>query len=384
MTMPPDGKSWSTVLRETRLQFQNAGRSLQSGFTSDNFFATARTLAWLVPLTVLIWVYAEREQIDRIESVSIPIRVDAGGDLNLFVELQAPKDAVITATLNGPRGRLEEIRQRVMPKENNPTVVVNIDRNRYTPGSLATINTADALSMNPIFSNSGVTLSNCSPPQLKVFVDTFEERELEVQRPSDVTNLVGNPSFDPRKVVVRAPRRSFNNVPAGTVTVEADLKATGPLDRPGPQVLNNVPLVVRPPIENATFNPTSVRATFEIRATDVKYTYPSMGVSISMPQSMTEKYFVKCNSTIPNVELIGPPDQIELLKQEPLPAALRPTARIAVTIDDLPPNTSKIAKPGANLTFEFPPGAKDVQVNPEKLAEYSIEWTLVERTPADQ
>jgi hypothetical protein len=379
MTTPPDGKTWSAVLRETRLQFQNAGRSIQSGFTSDNLFAAIRTMAWLVPLTILIWVYAEREQSDSIQNVPIPIRVDAGGDLNLFVELQAPKDAVITAQLNGPRGRLEEIRQRVLTKESDPTVIINIDRSRYTPGGLATINTAEALSSNPIFANNGVTLTNCSPAQLKVYVDDYVPRELEVQRPSDVTNLVGNPSFDPRKVTIRAPRRNLNNASAqGPITVEADLKDL--VGKPGQQVVNNVELIVRPPIENVTFNPSTVRAQFEVRATDVKLTYPSMGVSIFMPQSMNEKYVVKCNPTIPNVELVGPPDQIALLQPD---STLRPAARITVTVDALT-NKPYIAKPGADLTFEFPPGAKDVRVNPDTLSDYSIEWTLVERTPADQ
>jgi hypothetical protein len=379
MTMQPDGKSWSAFLRQTRLQVQHAHRGILSSFTWDNLFAAARTLAWLVPLTVLIWLYAEREQVFEIESVPIPITVTAGGDLNLFVELQAPQDAVITAKLNGPRGRLEDIRQRIMPQGSKPTVVLTIDRNHVTPGSLNTIDTAQALSTSPVFANSGVTVSNCSPAQLKVYVDDYTDRVLEVQRPTGVTNLVGTPDFDPRKVTLRGPRRNIQLAEErGPITVEADL--SGLVDKPGPQVANNVPLVVRPVLQDVTLSPNTVRASFEVRAADVKWTYPSMGVSIEIPQSLQETSKVNCISTLPNVELVGPPDQIALLQQEGAP---RPTAQITVTVDAVP-NKPYIAKPGANLTFKFPPGAEDVQVNPETLANYSIEWTLVERTPADQ
>jgi hypothetical protein len=379
MTMQPDGKSWSAFLRQTRLQVQHAHRGIQSGFTWENFFAALRTLAWLVPLTVLIWLYAEREQVFEIESVPIPITVTAGGDLNLFVELQAPQDAVVTAKLNGPRGRLEDIRQRIMPQGSKPTVVLTIDRNHVTPGSLNTIDTAQALSSNPVFANSGVTVSNCSPAQLKVYVDDYAERVLEVQRPMDVTNLVGTPVFDPRKVTLRGPRRNIELAEQrGPITVEADF--SGLVGKPGPQEVNNVPVVVRPAIQDVTLSPSTVRALFEVRAADVKLKYPSMGVSIEIPQSLQENYKVNCISTLPNVELVGPPDQIQLLQQEGAP---HPTARITVTVDALP-NKPYTAKPGANLTFEFPPGAEDVRVNPETISNYSIEWTLVDRTPTEQ
>jgi hypothetical protein len=370
MTMPPDGKSWSTFLREARLQVQHAGRNFTSGFTWDNFFATLRTLAWLTPLTILIWVYAEREQTETVDNIAIPIQISAGGDVNLFVEPQPP-NPVVTARLTGPRGRLEDIRQRIMPKEGNATVIINIDRNHVTPGGLQTLDTAAALSTNQIFANSGVTVSNCSPTQLKVFVDEYKQRELEVQRPTGITNLVGTPSFDPRKVTIRAPQRNLQT--AEPITVEADLN--GLVDTPGPQVVNNVPLIVRPRIENVTFEPSTVRATFEVRATDVKMTYRSMGVSVDIPQSMQMTQWVKAPQTLANVELIGPPDQIAFLQQE----TVKPTARISVTIDALPGKTYT-AKPGANLTFEFPAGAKDVRVNPETISDYSIEWTLMDRT----
>ena len=38
-------------------------RQIASLFTRENLVNFARTMAWVVPLTILIWVYAEREQV---------------------------------------------------------------------------------------------------------------------------------------------------------------------------------------------------------------------------------------------------------------------------------------------------------------------------------
>ena len=42
------------------------GRRLQRNMTRANFNAFLKSMAWVVPLTVLIWVYAEREGIETL------------------------------------------------------------------------------------------------------------------------------------------------------------------------------------------------------------------------------------------------------------------------------------------------------------------------------
>ena len=37
-----------------------------SGFTRENIISNLKTLAWVVPLTLLIWIWAEREQVQRL------------------------------------------------------------------------------------------------------------------------------------------------------------------------------------------------------------------------------------------------------------------------------------------------------------------------------
>src|SRR5688500_9862212 len=78
-------------------------------FTRENLVSGAKTLAWVVPLTVLIWVYAEREQLIPEQSVPIPINVTSG-DPSRVVTLLHPPDKMILADLEGPRSRIDAVR----------------------------------------------------------------------------------------------------------------------------------------------------------------------------------------------------------------------------------------------------------------------------------
>src|SRR5205807_2622098 len=41
-------------------------------FTRENVISNLKTLAWVVPLTLLIWIYAEREQVATTKDVAVP------------------------------------------------------------------------------------------------------------------------------------------------------------------------------------------------------------------------------------------------------------------------------------------------------------------------
>src|SRR4051812_25126512 len=75
-------------------------------FTTENFFAFMKTFAWVAPLTILIWVYAEREQVVQRET-TIPIAVKST-DPNRIVSLK-PGDESILAFVGGPRLAVDRV-----------------------------------------------------------------------------------------------------------------------------------------------------------------------------------------------------------------------------------------------------------------------------------
>src|SRR5258706_9196582 len=67
-----------------------------------------KTFAWVAPLTVLIWIYAEREQSVPYSGVSFPIELRTT-DSNRLVTLRDPSDHNVVATLLGPRTAVERV-----------------------------------------------------------------------------------------------------------------------------------------------------------------------------------------------------------------------------------------------------------------------------------
>ena len=69
-----------------------------------------RTLAWVVPLTLLIWIYAERAQSTTITGVTFPIEVKISSQSKV-VSVLKPSDKNVVAELSGPRHKLDRLRE---------------------------------------------------------------------------------------------------------------------------------------------------------------------------------------------------------------------------------------------------------------------------------
>ncbi|HEY7090412.1 MAG TPA: hypothetical protein VH518_20110, partial [Tepidisphaeraceae bacterium] len=241
-------------------------RSLQwveSCFEPENLLAGLKALLWLGPLTLLIWIYAEREQIDTIP-VTIPIAVRSN-DPNQYVVLKMKEDEQsVMASLVGPRNRLETARQAISLQDGKSSVTITIP-DGLSAGQRHELDAAQLLSANPTFKGLGVTVKDCKPARIVVYVDMFQEREFEVEPPAGANTLAGAPSFEPRKVKVRAPASAFAEAQKkGPLAVEADLAETGQLNSVGSHEL---PVHVRMPNlsgEGITFTPPTVKATFEV------------------------------------------------------------------------------------------------------------------------
>lgn len=344
--------------------FKYFSRWLRESMERENLIAGFKTMSWLVPMTLLIWVYAEREQIRTVGSQTIPIDVRSN-DPNIYVRLEVPEDANITADLKGPQGRIEQVRTLINPKDGKPSIVLIIPDN-LTPGTTHEIDAAQLLNDHPTFAAHGVTGSNCKPARLRVLVDVYEERELEVQKPASVTNLVGTPVFVPARVEVRAPSLEFRR--AGVLTADADFEQRW-LAVPG--MKEEMVSVRVPQIPGATISPPQVKANFEVRRADERFEIRSMPVWVKGPPFLLNDYIVECPATVSGIWVVGPPDKIEQLRTN----ATTPVAVLQVTSDDRPgPNTERIER---RLQYELPEG---VSPAPDE-APRSISFQLISRNP---
>jgi hypothetical protein len=172
-----------------------------------------------------------------------------------------------------------------------------------------------------------------SPTRLNVFVDQIVERELEVTTPEGLTWLLGEPTYDPPRIVVRGPASVFEQ--AQNLTAVADL--SGQNLKPGEYTLPAVR--IRPPADKGLeLRPGTVRATFAVRETDERFTIPSMPLWIVPAPGLADAFRFETNPPfVANVTVVGPHDKIELLKTD----VFKATAEIRITRDDFQPNTPR-------------------------------------------
>ena len=321
-------------------------------FTWEHVVSGLKTFMWVAPLTILIWVYAEREQVVQKEE-TIPIAVKST-DPNRIVSLR-PGDESIVATIEGPRLAVDRVRELVTTPGKGPVVQIEFDGRGYKSGEWAPLDTERYVGDSPIFKNRGVTIRDCKPRTLQVFVDELIEKNVEVRVPSDVTNLAGPPAFEPRMVRVRGPKAKLED-PREPLIITAELSGREEIQTPGPKDIAAVPL--RSSISDASIQifPNTVRATIDVSQQEEKFAIASMPIWHCVPTGLLNQYRVEAPPNIPNITVIGPHDQIQLLQR----GEYRPKAILEMTAEDVGKRQQR------ELKFDLPDRVKVVAEDKEK------------------
>jgi hypothetical protein len=350
-------------------------RWIRHVFRQEKVVASLKTLAWVMPLTLLIWVYAEREQLAREPGVPIPINVTSG-DPTKILTLVRPQERMILADLEGPRSELDAVRNEFARTGGIEALELLLDRLQLQPGHHE-LRTSSLVGSHSMFLERGITVANCQPATLTVFVDTYSERELPVQPPPSAANIVGEPVFEPPRVRVRAPADQLNRAEAdGTLNMYADLASIPELAVPGPHVVSSV-RVYSPGLDGqrVSYSPSTVKSVLEVRQREERYTLPFMAVSTIVPSGLQKQYRVEAPETIHDITLIGPPDKIALMRQENYEP--RPYAALEVRGEDRPVPGQTIG-PVRSRMLRFMDLPSGVRVSAED-AQRTVEFKLLER-----
>jgi hypothetical protein len=363
----PARDTWARFLADQRRWWAHL-------FSRESLVSFAKTMAWVAPLTILIWVYAEREQLAIDDDVPIPLDVRSS-DPNRIVTLRTG-DKTVLAALSGPRARLDEVRELLAPRGDQPAVVIEISPT-LTPGRTHELNTLSQIRNASIFADTGVSVESCRPAMVSVFVDEIVERELIVQATPKIPG-VQSVTFDPPLVKIRGPKAQLDTLDAvdeqGRHVVLADLSNYPVLRTPGQHELTDVP-VVRPfRDDHVTLAPAKVKASVHVKESDASYTIAVMSIFVQHPPGLLDGFqveFVNPDKPIlTNVTVVGPPDRIEALQKEDF--SPKPKAILEVAREDAgEPRTRR-------LKYDLPEG---VRVIPED-ARREIEFKLINRTAA--
>lgn len=335
-------------------------------FSRENLIAGAKNLAWVGPLTLLIWIWAEREQTQEIGINDVPVQV-ISSDPNRFVESASGAQTKVTLRLKGPQATLDRVRERLtsgIPRG----IEINI-RSSLGRGNNQSLNVLDQIQNQPLFRDSGVTVTESQPSTIAVNVDDMGSRETEVQIPPTVTNLTPATTFDPRKVKLVGPESALRRLEAqGQLRVLADISPGSDAVRsPGRHELPALELKLPVREERVTITPLAVHAVLDVRAADVPALIGSIPITIDAAPAFLDTYRVVLSDgdTIANIHVSGPQQQIDLLnkRQYPMEAVLK------VSRDDIGREEPR------RLKFDLGDG---VRVDPAD-ANKTVEFKLVKR-----
>ncbi len=308
-----------------------------SGFTRENIVSNLKTLAWVVPLTLLIWIWAEREQVQPAKDVSVPFELTSS-DPNRIVSLKPPQDKNVVLELQGPQGRLQELLTRfrggTMPEGLKVEVPPNYQWNQDW-----TLDTLPLVRGQKIFADYGVTVLGVQPTRIEVSIDQLIEREARVVVAPGLKNV--DATFDPSTVKIRGPLRLLNRAAqapnthddSGRLLIYGDVRTTPQGHHDEEDVLLTRPAELQDE-RVAVVAPKKIHASVDVRQADKTIRIPSMTVTEDVPDSLLDKYKVVWDRqpVIQNITVTGPPDLIDAIQRPDFEP--KPKARVVVTQQD--------------------------------------------------
>jgi hypothetical protein len=335
-------------------------RRLPVGPRREKVLDVLKTLVWVIPLTILIWVYAEREQNVDLKNVTIPVRVV----VNNSGKVVTLRDAAITATVTGPHTNVQEFLRR-LERTDQPVLVHAIDPG--TPAGEIQIPAA-VLNDDPVLVRNGISLSDINPKSLQATVDDLVSEELPVRVPGKVTGLEGEPRFTPDTVKVTAPRSLFDEAKrlqkSDTPYLTVDLTKLGELKSPGTHDVS-VPLIsgvfaaphvrIAAPDVNGAL---SVNAHFTVRQTLKTFKVRNVSIWPAGPSQWLRRHDVEIvgSDTFEEVILEGPPEKIDQLANESADPSQADLLYAYVNLGGVGDESGEL--PNRAVTFHFPEGTR--------------------------
>jgi hypothetical protein len=305
-------------------------RRFRRELTPENVASFAKTLLWVVPLTLLIWVYAATETEESIKDVSVPIDVKSA-DPGRIVSIPS-SEKVLLCDLKGPRKSLESALLRLRQPQN----AVQFSLDGSVPlGDDSSVPTLQTIENDSVFRDSGIVVEKCTPETLHVSVDRLGEVDAQVIAPANLLSLQ-SATFVPPTVKLRGPEKELAALGKNPV-VMADIARLPVLNIPGqspPQTVTLLPLDrTVDPNGNISVATGTVQATLQVKDADQTLDLTNLVIEPLMSQDLFSQYdlhFKDDQKLLPHLSVVGPPEQINRLKSK----EIKPVAVLRIDSDD--------------------------------------------------
>ena len=334
---PPRPATSNRQLGRRLRQLGVSGRRMRRTWTRERFAEIARTLVWVIPLTLLVWVWAQDQQIEQIVQQNIPLQIEHV-DGQRVIEILDPDvrrgNNVIqlrSVTFQGPRIGLSTLTNRLR----NDFAQDNLDiKLRAGVADRVNVDLRDQLNDLPVLRELGVSVVEVLPVQVAVRV---EERKTVTGRivagGMQPEELVGPPTFDPPTVTVEGPASVIELLSdeRGEIPVVALLPDPENVPAGQPQT-REVPLQLPEDAPGLSLLTNTVRASFTRAERQViSATLPKVIVKASLPAAMSGTHAVEVEPTVlNNVPIQGPADIVRRIESGAIPVE----AELKVVRDD--------------------------------------------------
>ena len=342
-------------------------------FRRDNLRDFLSTMALVAPLTVLVWVWAEREQAVEVpdkKPFAIAVRAT---NITRPVTIAPGQADTVVVEMSGPRAGVEAIKDAVAKNVALGRLVIDVP-DTYDPGGPYTLVLDSILDQQKIFRDYGVTVHATDPAKLLIMVDKQVERDVPVRLPTEIADGVQTATFEPKTVKVSGPERAITELEkAGMLKAElaianlTELRARGIPTPP----LTNVPL--RPiDVAGVTFDvPKIARVTLQL-SEEKQDEIRSMVVYINKPAALEGHVLASVTPVVLNgVKVIGPSDALVQLREGKGPP---PYAVVTITREDI----GKRSEPRVPTFLNLPPGVRVVESSVP-----AVTFDVIESTAAD-
>jgi hypothetical protein len=300
-------------------------RTTQRGHLRESI----KTLLIVSSLTILIWVWAETQQmLQQVPISGVELKLTTS-DRERILSLHDSGNPVVTLKVTGPKTGVAKVTEELTRTVPN---FKEIDLGRNLPVGTRTFSLLDRIKDLQLFKDNGVSVTDVSPSSVTVDIDSVATVYVDVLPPPQVADKLQTYGFEPAKVHVRGPSSLIDD----RTPVYADLESAEALKTPGQKELPSVRLFTRlPDRAGIQIDPPAVRAILEVKG-DETAKWDTMTVFVSGPQSLLDKYVVKFDDDknfIRDVTFIGPKDIIEELKK-PKPNTPQPTPVLMIDSSD--------------------------------------------------
>lgn len=296
-----------------------------------------KTLVIVVPLTLLIWIYAERAQIAEDSTTVLMDVALADPGLNASV-LDAKGPVSVRLDLSGPRVRIDQLKTDLEQKSMAGTLKLNLPATIYAREGIQNVDIVPILNVDPTVIDSGVTIKAATPPGFRVVVAKVVSRDVTVVLPPDMLVSLQNVAFDPPRITVRGPEPVMNSIyPGDNATIPVDLANKGAsLTGTGTQTID-VPLAPSALTllhdHGLTPTPSRVKMSFEVGTREREYTIPSVPIVVQKLLTQDRNAVtVKGLPVIQNVRVRGPANLVRQLEGDN--ATVHPQAVLRIRSDD--------------------------------------------------